>query len=166
MDIKDVKPPVDPPNMLFGIFLFVMAIIILATGIFFFVKRKKKAPEVVRIKTPLEVALEELDRIHREKLLEQRKVVEFYLKLSDVVRRYFEDQFAIRAPEMTTEEFLISLRTSQKLNDQEKTHLKEFLVSCDMVKFAKHSPEIKDMEESFRFAKNLIEETAKRFIQN
>ncbi len=44
---------------------------------------------------------------------------------------------------MTTEEFLYYLGIIGHLNETQKTALKEFLNSCDMVKFAKYAPTIK-----------------------
>ena len=57
---------------------------------------------------------------------------------------------------MTTQEFLGYLRNSRHLNSEHNDLLKEFLNSCDMVKFAKYGPSLKETEMSFDMAKKLI----------
>ena len=160
-DIRDIKPPVDlPADFLFTTFweiLFLAGIFIL---IRFFLRRlKQPRKKIVPAKSPWEVALERLNSLRKQNLPQQGQVKEYYTQLSDIVRRYIEDRFRIRAPEMTTQEFLEYLKNSEDLTPEHKGFLKDFLNSCDMVKFAKYGPSLAETEESFRFALKLIEET-------
>ena len=100
--------------------------------------------------------MEELARQHYP---EEGKFKLFYSGLSDIVRHYLEDQIHIKAPEMTTEEFLNSLKNSSALKFEHKQVLKDFLNGCDMVKFAKYRPDAHDAQANFNLAKKLIEET-------
>ena len=65
---------------------------------------------------------------------------EFCIAVSDTVRWYLEGRFDFRAPERTTEEFLIELKGSSLLMPDQKESLGDFLNYCDLVKFAKFLP--------------------------
>jgi hypothetical protein len=45
------------------------------------------------------------------------------------------------------------------LNDVQKQMLQEFLSTCDLVKFAKHQPSVKEAQKSFDLIKALIGQT-------
>jgi len=76
-----------------------------------------------------------------------------------------ENRFKIHAPHMTTDEFLYYLGITGHLNETQKIALKEFLNSCDMVKFAKYAPTIKEALTNFDCAKKLIDETKPNAIE-
>ena len=61
----------------------------------------------------------------------------FCILVSEAIRYYLEDRFDLRAPERTTEEFLVELQSSHSLNFEHKQTLEAFLQQCDMAKFAK-----------------------------
>jgi len=75
------------------------------------------------------------------------------------VRQYLENRFNIRATEMTTEEFLIRVREDRALSFEHKGLLREFLQSCDLVKFAKYEPGQQEALSSMVAAKKLIDQT-------
>ena len=81
------------------------------------------------------------------------------VELSDIVRRYLENRFNLRAPEMTTEEFLNGVKDNKALSYEHKSLLREFLLHCDLVKFAKYEPPEKEADLSFKSAKELIDQT-------
>ncbi len=60
---------------------------------------------------------------------------------------------------MTTEEFLISARDAVELISEHKNLLKEFLLCCDLVKFAKYAPSVDEVNSIFDSAKNFIDQT-------
>ena len=163
-DIRDIKPPVNFPfnyKLLFVI-LSVLILLILLFLIILYLKRrklKKENPVFVPEKPAHIKALEALSRLYVRNLPGIGKIKEFYFELSDIVRHYLEERFFLRAPEMTTEEFLYMLRELKDLNQNLKDLLKQFLNHCDMVKFAKYGPDKKEIEESFNSARRLIEET-------
>lgn len=65
---------------------------------------------------------------------------QWYVRLSNIVRRYIEDRFHIRAPERTTEEFLVEARRAPELSGSHSASLGAFLSLCDRVKFAGYVP--------------------------
>ncbi len=161
-DIRDVKPPLDLPINYFFLFLLltIIAVVLIALGIRSIFQRLKKKQLMITIpQSAWEVALDRLENLKKANWPAQGKIKEYYSSLSDIERRYIEDRYRIKAPEMTTEEFLWNLKNFPQLNAVQKDSLKEFLNSCDMVKFAKYAPTVQEVEESFRLAQKFIEET-------
>ncbi|MCM8812480.1 MAG: hypothetical protein NC924_00905 [Candidatus Omnitrophica bacterium] len=105
------------------------------------------------------IALEELAALRRAGLLEQRSFEEFYERLSACLRRYLENRFGLRAPWMSTEEFLAAAKTSPLLDDLQKELLKQFLLLSDLVKFARYGSSRKEAEDSYESARQFIEQT-------
>ncbi|MCP4652050.1 MAG: hypothetical protein GY858_01520 [Candidatus Omnitrophica bacterium] len=160
VELKDIKGPIN-----FGLnYAWLIALIILAVigvVVFFIIKkhRKKEKPLDIKPKIPAYVlALEALDRLKNKNL----SVVPYYVELSLIVRTYLEDRFDIRAPEMTTEEFLFYLVSFDSIGVENKNMLKDFLNHCDMVKFAKYDPQTEEMEKSLSCAYKLIGDTSER----
>ena len=111
-----------------------------------FVARKVKEHRM----SPIERAWVELDRLIAKGLPGRGRYKDFYVELTMVVRRYVQRKYGIKAPHLTTEEFLAELRDSRLLAGHESRtsshELQEFLESADMVKFAgiQATPEMAD----------------------
>src|SRR5205814_750413 len=75
------------------------------------------------------------------------------------VRRYLEDRFALRAPELTTEEFLARAGDSTALAPGHRAVLRSFLERCDRVKFAAYRPPESESREVIAAARRFLEET-------
>jgi len=101
-------------------------------------------------------ALEALEAIEREKLVEKGLYKEYYIRVSDVLRHYMEDEFHLRAPERTTEEFLAEIQHNAVLGLQEQLLLRAFLRHCDLVKFAKAEPSSEEIRETFQTCEKFI----------
>ena len=161
-DIKDVKPPINLPD-LWWLLLLLLVLIIIAAGIYFLLRHKKPPKAaVVAQASPLpawEKAYQQLEALRRENLLDKGLLKEFFTRVSDVARHYMENRFNIRAPHMSTEEFLYYLGVSGHLNDAQRSALKDFLNSCDMVKFAKYAPTVNEALINFDLAKRLVDDT-------
>jgi hypothetical protein len=84
---------------------------------------------------------------------------DFYSTLSDIVRRYLEDRFRLRAPEMTTEEFLLVTSRDGRLAAGHRRLLGDFLTESDLVKFARHVPTLSDGERAFEAARRFVTDT-------
>lgn len=106
-----------------------------------------------------ELALQQLDTLLADRLIEDGYTKEFYIRLSDILRHYIENRFSLCAPERTTEEFLLELRQSGVLADSHKRLLKEFLVRCDLVKFAKFLPAADETHQAVAVTREFIDET-------
>lgn len=86
-------------------------------------------------------------------------VESYFVQLSAIVRRYLEDAFNLRAPEQTTEEFIRSASTSQKLKVDHQQLVVGFLEQSDLVKFARYIPQSADMTAALDAALRLVDET-------
>ena len=83
----------------------------------------------------------------------------FFVELSALMRRYLEDRFELRAPELTTEEFLQAASATPDLGEAQKGFLRDFLRRADMVKFARFVPSSPEMDEALREAARFLDET-------
>jgi len=86
--------------------------------------------------TPIERAMTELERLLDRNLPGQGFYKDFYVELTMVVRRYIERSHNVRAPEQTTEEFLMEASSHAGFTPEVLQQLKLFLESADLVKFA------------------------------
>jgi len=161
-DIRDIKGPIDLPSALGWLLIFLAVILaVLATAFLIrYLLDKGKRYHGGPVKLPHEIAFEKLEDLKKKKLIAQGKIKEFYFVLSDITRHYLEDRFKMKAPEMTTEEFLRVLKDSNELTGHHKGLLKDFMQHCDLVKFAKYGPSEKEIESSFDSAYKLVEQTS------
>ncbi|MBU0683571.1 MAG: hypothetical protein ABIH85_02830 [Candidatus Omnitrophota bacterium] len=161
-DIKALKGLVYVrTNRIYFILGAVLIILILVGGWIFFKSnkmREKQSPKEIK-KSAHEIAYEELKLLSLMNLPEQGLIKEYYSRLSDIVRHYIENRFSLRAPEMTTEEFLYAVKSFPVVGTEHKELLKIFLSQCDMVKFAKYGPTRLEMIDSFNTAENFINQT-------
>lgn len=167
-DIRDVRPPVAfPAGHRFAI---IVVVILLGILLAWLIRRfLKNRPALGRREVPLpppwDLAFTQLKQLKDDNLPGQGRIKDYYTRLSGIVRRYIEARFDIRAPEMTTEEFLWSLRSSDKLTTPQKEALGQFLTCCDMVKFARYGSTPQEIETSFALAERLVSETKKTTIE-
>ena len=83
----------------------------------------------------------------------------WYVELSDIVRRYVEERFSLRAPELTTEEFLLEAGRSADLSPAHRALLSDFLERCDRVKFARYSPVDAESRDALAVASRFLDES-------
>jgi hypothetical protein len=156
-DIRDIKPPVAIPSGWEWLW-WTLAGLALAAALFaiwrWWQKRRTQVPVVppvpahVRARQKLQEALA---------LIAQPKP--FCIAVSDTTRCYLEERFEFRAPERTTEEFLLELQRTDLLTRDQKDSLGGFLQSCDLVKFAKYEPREPELHDLHGSAVRLVEET-------
>jgi len=160
-DIKDIRGPVGFPTSLYIYILAgLAAVIVIYVIIKYILQRRKKAQLIVPPPRPAhEIAYEALMELQKKGYPEKGMIKEYYTELSDIVRRYIENRFGLRAPEMTTEEFIQGVRDSGQLDAGQKDLLREFLSRCDLVKFAKFGPEKDEIDGSHESARRFIDQT-------
>ncbi len=107
---------------------------------------------------PLELAEAELRDLAARGLLEKRMVKQFYVALSDIVKRVLEAGYDIVAVEKTTDEILEGLRAqdSPPVAREELDCVALFLGACDLVKFAKFTPSQTENEDSVKSAYRVL----------
>jgi hypothetical protein len=154
-DIRAIKGLVPVPHDWWWLVLLAGLV---ATAIALYLWRRRKTAPVDELVPPLsavEIALAALRRLRED----SPPVEVFYTRLSDIVRRYLEDKFQLRAPERTTEEFLVEVSRDGALLPEHQTLLSAFLQESDLVKFARHRPGKDDMERVFGAAENFVRDT-------
>jgi hypothetical protein len=156
-DIRGIKPPVEIPNEWLWLWITLALVALVAAGIVaWLLSRRQKAmapvappiPPHVRAKQKLAEALMFISDANR-----------FCTEVSNTLRLYLEERFNLRAPERTTEEFLVELRTSKHLTVDQKQSLGGFLESCDLVKFARFEPNETMLRQLHDAALRLVDET-------
>ena len=96
--------------------------------------------------SPIERAMLELDRLLQKGLPGRGRYKDFYIELTMVVRRYIQRRHSVRAPNLTTDEFLRAASENPAFTREALEGLRQFLESSDMVKFAgvEATPEMAD----------------------
>jgi hypothetical protein len=159
-EIHDIRGPVSIPGdwlwlwIFLGVFAAGLAIVLLIRFI-----KEKQVKHLDPVKEPWQTALEAIAAIEQGDMVRSGRVKEYYSELSGVIRWYIEERFHLRAPEMTTEEFIHVLRYSDKLSSAQQGFLQDFLNASDMVKFAKQVPHPEEMFRVLRLARSFVEET-------
>lgn len=121
-------------------------------------KREVERSDIPTLSTQ-EIAMKRLEQL-LESRLHQTDVKQFYVELTGIVRWYIERQTRIRAPELTTEEFLHEISKHWKkhptVTGDIRDRLRLFLESSDMVKFARFNPSEEDIMQGFRRAEGFV----------
>ncbi|HPG39790.1 MAG TPA: BatD family protein [bacterium] len=165
-DIRDIKAPLTPPReyrqyIITGLIL--LAVVAAVVVLIYYLRRRRQGKALLptRQKPPRpvhETALEELQELAQSDLLATGQIKEYYIRLSDIIRRYIEGRFFIYAPEMTTSQLLDKMR-DERIETQYIDMTGEFLSSCDLVKFAKYVPEPAETNIITQLAFDFVEQT-------
>ncbi len=162
---QDIAPPVAlvrrgvPPGV------WIVVGVLLGLGLigslwYLYQRRRRRTAAPVPAQPAHVLALQALQRLQREDLITLQRLEEFYVRLSDILRRYVERRFGLRAPEQTTEEFLAAVLATGGLIATHGDLLATFLQHCDLVKFARHQPSSSDMQRALDSARDFVEQTA------
>jgi hypothetical protein len=89
----------------------------------------------------------------------------WFVELSAIVRRYLEQRYEIRAPELTTEEFLQVATARPELREDHRGLLSSFLERCDRVKFAGYRPDAQESLATLAAARGFVEDTRLRLAE-
>jgi hypothetical protein len=162
---RDIKPVMSIPYTLAEILMLVGALLVAAAGAYTAYRylKKKRLTTVVDTRLPVlkaahVVAYEQLAMLKEKRLWQQGKVKEYHSELTDILRRYIEDRFGLMALEETTGEILEGLHR-MKLLPRIIGDVSEVLVRADLVKFAKHKPEIGEHDASLKSVYDVVERT-------
>ncbi len=86
----------------------------------------------------------------------------WFVELSAIVRHYLESRYEIRAPDLTTEEFLLVATARPELTALHRELLTQFLERCDRVKFAGYRPDPDESLATLKAARGFVEDTRLR----
>jgi hypothetical protein len=138
--------------------LVALGIIILITSILFLLKffNKKKDVKIFESKlSPYDEAMQSLNDLEKEDLLQQNKFKEYHSRLSDIFKRYLSRKTNTYQLHLTTDELLIELNGF----DLSKEQISNFAGSLRLgnaVKFAQYIPPAYENEKAFSQTKEMI----------
>jgi hypothetical protein len=161
-DIKDIKPPLDAPWKFEDFLPYLIALLVLALiflGYAYYRKWKKHrevgfVPDRPAI-PPGQVALMALRVLEDKHLWQQGKAKQYYSEVTEIVRRFLEDQYGLLALESTSDEILAQLL---KLPEAQAllTDFRSFFTTADLVKFAKYLPSPEEHDNELRWAYEIV----------
>lgn len=108
--------------------------------------------------TPAELARASLRVLRQRNLIAHGDSDGFYTSLSQIIRQYLEGRFGLSAPRQTTAEFLEDTKQDACLSSSQQVHLRQFLRTADLVKFAGHEPAEAQGMDAINEADRFIEE--------
>ena len=127
-------------------------------GLVFFLKKRKKTSQIQEntpLKSPLETALEALEILKHQHYISKGLLKEHYIRLTEILKQYFESQYHISLLDQTTNESLKTLKPI--LEEQQLRRVKYLFTQSDFIKFAKWVPESEEHEELFQKAKDILQ---------
>ncbi len=162
---RDIKPPRPWPTHRHLTIILVLLALLLGCGLLiaFLLFRKKAAqPSIAPAPRPPphRLALEQLDHLRTLGLIEKGDCDQFFVILTNIVRHYVENRFGLRAPELTTEEFINQAAHSNVISPQHQTLIQHFLEESDLVKFARQRVSSHVMRAALDAAERLVKETS------
>jgi hypothetical protein len=155
--LRPVKAPIELPNYwLWGAWTVGVTLLLAAAAYAWWRARtRKRLPPLLAVIPPHTRARQHLE----EALTFISDANRFCTRVAHAIRVYLEERFDLRAPERTTDEFLVELSASPHLTPDQKQSLGMFLQSCDLVKFARFEPTETSLRQLHDSALRLIDET-------
>jgi len=161
-DIRDVKSVV-PYKLHVGKLLWtLLASMLLIVFYFLYRALHKKVNAFQPAPPPLtseEEALLHLEELFESDLLKRGFIKIYYLRLSEILRIYFEKRYKILSVELTTVETLRALRP-QHLETGLYQKIQYVLEAADLAKFAKWIPSAPEVSQINKKAEEIVKESA------
>lgn len=135
---------------------------LLALLIYLIIRFRDNKPIIRKVKVepklpPHQLAMQAIERIKGEKIWQKGRSKEYYTDLTVTLRAYIRDRFGFNALEMTSSEIIDKL---MEINDKEAlADLKILFQTADLVKFAKHDPQMNENDANLINAIDFINET-------
>ncbi len=153
-ELHDIAPPVDYSLVpLWAIFAAAFVGLSILGLIIWAVIRRMRRPKPVQ--SPRDRALALLTQVRDG--ITATTPYEFSIRVSDILRRYVTEQFALPVTQQTSVEFLEALTRTTAFSEDEQSLLSDFLNRCDLIKFARYDATIAGsellLEEATRFVK-------------
>jgi len=153
-DIDDIRPPYfffgfGSPALWLLLALLALAIVAAIILALWWPRRQLSA------KSAYDLALEKLERARA--LIREDKPMPYAVTVSEAIRTYLGQRFHSPSSRRTTEEFLRLMEADHATPLAEhREQLREFLQSCDLVKFARYQPRLAELEH--------VQQSAREFV--
>lgn len=156
-----LKKPINWNRWILSVILFLLLLILLVL----WRKRIKNEPlekiEVSKYQSAKDIAIARLKDL---KKLINGDIKIFYLRTSFILREFIENQYYVRALEMTTSE-ISKFEPEYNLEGDNFTNLINLLNRADLAKFAKYEFTVKDREEDYRWMLNFIAKSIEKEVE-
>ncbi len=128
---------------------------------YYFYRRRRQKIVARKVLTPYEIAQKSLQQLSQEKLWLQNQTDEHYLRLTDILKDYLENELDLSAKEKISRELLQELKkyrfeNGAYFNIELLQRLEETLRRADLAKFAKLAPNPADIDLDFNVIKDVI----------
>jgi len=155
-DIYDIRPPFFFIRSWFWWWIALAAIVAIALLVALVMWLKPN--RLLSAKSAYELTLEKLEKARA--LLKEENPMPYAVLVSETIRNYLGQRFQTPSTRRTTEEFLRVMEADRgtPLADY-RDLLRNFLQSCDMVKFARYQPTLAELEEVHQRAYNFVTAT-------
>jgi hypothetical protein len=119
-------------------------------------RRKSVGREALAPDRPFnEVALEALMRIDPVQYYEKRKIKEFYIEITDIVRKFLTGNYHIDTLDKTSLEIIEELERVER-DFAKIRNLDRYFSECDLVKFAKLRPGLAEMKQKKTESEDIV----------
>lgn len=163
--ISDLNPILDPVRILdLRQILVLAAVTLLLAGLLTYLARlwwrRRQARLAYVPPPPPPLPAHERARLRLEHALRHLGDPDpFCTEHSLILREYIEERFGWNAPDRTSEEFLLQVRTRTELAADHQQLLQDFLTRCDFVKFARYEPTETELRALHQSAIRFVTET-------
>lgn len=160
-DIHDIKEPIELfYNYIPITIIAIILLILLITLLYLSFKKKKnldiKDEKLSNLKLdPKSFALNELDKIKKDKLIELNRYEAFYTKLTNIIKNYLIQKHNLNTQTNTTQETLEKI-DSLKLNQEINIIFEKCLKNYDYAKYSGYKVDESYMNQSFEITKRLF----------
>ncbi|MGE0398504.1 MAG: hypothetical protein AB7T06_17490 [Kofleriaceae bacterium] len=138
--------------------------LMLGSGSILAYRAMRSRRRVMQQRSAYEDAVAHLRRLEDKGAPDSDSADAWFVELSAIVRRYLEGRYEIRAPELTTEEFLQVATARPELTAEHRKLLEAFLERCDRVKFAGYRPDAEESIATLAAARGFVEDTRLREV--
>lgn len=158
-DLREINAPL-PIRLGFWDYVIPLIVLGLVVLLIYRLKKRKKKeeevePEPVAVPEPPKdtrpafvIALEKLEELRSERLPERGQMLEYYFRLTWILRFFLELQYGFNAVEMTTSEISRELYEGM---EPRRNEILRLLASSDMIKFAERPASVEQAGETDRW---------------
>lgn len=165
-DIRSIKPPLGfARNWWLTVPWVLLGLVLVALAVWSYQRSRRKdygAPQpTTTIQAAHVLAYEALDLLEHSGLLDQGKVKQFHVEVSEIARNYINGRWRINAIDMTTDDVLDVL-TRVDLVPVDMERFRDLLKRSDMVKFAKYRPNAEHSAALIGLTREIVDSTRDR----
>lgn len=164
--LKDLKKQAEipePTRWLLWIALVVSGCLLCGIAWYFWRRRHRQPISLTLAQTQdlLDIAETDLRNLLARGLPDSGMEKQFYVALSEIVKRILEAGYGIHTAEQTTSEIVDALHDRPVLDAGNREQIESFLLRCDVVKFAKYVPAKIEHETASQDALRILAEVRK-----